>query len=204
MICMLNCSYKGKNSNSRYFLGLMQKELGQLPENECVEMDLKPILTTGFDDFLKKMEEMDALVIGAPLYVDGLPAQVVRLLEMLIQKASGQFPNLKVYVVSNLGFYEAEQIKHLFDIVANWCVKMGVTYGGGIAVGAGPMVRIVQEMSLKINLNKETDKGFSKLAAAVSKGESVDNIYCKTAIPRWVYLMAAHSKFRKEIRENTK
>ena len=66
------------------------------------------------------------------------------------------------------------------------------------------MVRIVQEMPLKINLNKETDKGFNKLAAAVSKGEPTDNIYCKTAIPRWVYLMAAHSKFRKEIKENTK
>lgn len=203
MICMLNCSYKGKSSNSRYFLGLLEKELGKFSEQKCVEMDLKQILTTGFEDFLKKMEEMDALVIGAPLYVDGLPAQVVKLLEMLIAKARGQFPNLKVYVVSNLGFYEAEQIRHLFSIVENWCIKMGLKYGGGVAVGAGPMVRIVKEKLPWINLNKQTDDGIKKLAEAVSKGEIISNQYCKTIIPRWVYLMAAHNMFRKEIKKNT-
>lgn len=202
MICMLNCSYKGKSSNSRYFLGLLEKELEQLSCDQCEVIDIKSVLTGDIEAFINKMSQMQALVIGAPLYVDGLPAQVIKLLELLMQNGREQFPELKVYAISNLGFYEAEQIKHLFDIVENWCIKMGAQYGGGVAVGAGPMVRIVKEKLPGINLNKQTDNGIKTLAEAVSKGNVISNQYCKTVIPRWIYLMAAHNMFRKEIRKN--
>ena len=96
-------------------------------------------------EYVKKLEQAGAFVIGAPLYVDGLPAQAVKLLEMLMDfDLSGK----QVYVVSNLGFYEGQQICNLFDIVRNWCERMQMVYGGGLAIGAGPMVRAIKNLPL--------------------------------------------------------
>lgn len=79
MICMLNCSYKGKGSNSRYFLGLLKKELERLSSDQCEMIDIKSVLTGDIEAFINKMSQMQALIIGAPLYVDGLPAQVIKM-----------------------------------------------------------------------------------------------------------------------------
>ena len=204
MILMVNCSYKGAAANTRYFLQILEKEIKELSQEASVMFDIKQILTGGYEEFEKELLKADALVIGAPLYVDGLPAQAVRLLEQLYETCHDRFPQVPVYVVSNLGFYEPEQIRNLFDIVTNWCVKMDTVYGGGLAIGAGPMIRILQNMPLKTGLNKMIGTGFSRLAKAIAKKKPIENQYCKTAIPRWVYLMAAHANFRKEIRTNTK
>ena len=76
MILMLNCSYKAKDSNTQYFLELLKKELG----DEAEILPIRQILSGGFLEFVKKLEQAGAFVIGAPLYVDGLPAQAVKLL----------------------------------------------------------------------------------------------------------------------------
>ena len=199
MILMINCSYKGNNSNSRYFLGILEQELNAISKEPCRHLDIRSILTGKFEDFLHELNEADALVIGAPLYVDGLPAQAVRLLELLQEHAQGNYSHLPVYVVSNLGFYEPQQICNLFSIVENWCARMGMKYGGGIAIGAGPMIRILKDMPLKCGLNKKIGIGFENLAKAISAHASVGNLYCKTMIPRWVYKAAAHRNFRKEL-----
>ena len=31
----------------------------------------------------------------------------------------------------------------MLDMVRNWCMRMGTRYGGGLAIGAGPLVRSV-------------------------------------------------------------
>ena len=60
-----------------------------------------------------------------------------------------------VYVVSNLGFYESEQISILLEIVKNWCSRMGFPYGGGLAIGAGEMMGSLKIfLTTKIQTNK--------------------------------------------------
>ena len=195
MILMLNCSYKAKDSNTRYFLELLNKELGE----EAEILSIRQVLTGGFSEFVKKLEEAEAFVIGAPLYVDGLPAQAVKLLEMLMEfDLSGK----RVYVVSNLGFYEGQQICNLFDIVRNWCGRMQMVYGGGLAVGAGPMVSTLKNMPLKKGLNKDVGRGLERLAHHIRRGEAMENYYAQTKIPRMVYQQAAHMMFRQTLKEN--
>ena len=192
MILMLNCSYKVKDSNTQYFLELLNKELGE----EAEILPIRHVLTGGFSEFVKKLEQAEAFVIGAPLYVDGLPAQAVKLLEMLMDF---DLTDKRVYVVSNLGFYEGAQICNLFDIVRNWCVRMQMVYGGGLAVGAGPMVRAVKNLPL---VNKDIEKGLEQLADHIRRSEAMENIYAQTKIPRVVYQQAAHMSFRQTLKQN--
>ena len=194
MILMLNCSYKASDSNTQFFLELLKEKL----DGETQIIPLKKVLSGGFADFLVELEAAQALVIGAPLYVDGLPAQAVKLLEMLLECEKTPLDRKPVYVVSNLGFYEGEQICNLFDITANWCARMGMTYGGGIAVGAGPMIRATKGLPL----HQDIEKGLHRLADHIRRGVAMDNDYAKTRIPRMVYLQAAHISFRRTLKKN--
>ena len=206
MILMLNCSYKVKSSNTEYFLTLLEEEISVSSDKKCKHISIRNVLKDvengSLDAFVEELKEADAFVIGAPLYVDGLPAQAVKLLELLLENYNGKLPKKPVYVVSNLGFYEAEQIKNLLAIVENWCVKMGMAYGGGLAVGAGPMVRALEKMPLKKGLLKDAGCGLEKLAYAITKRKKMKNYYVKTMIPRRVYLKAAHMTFAKSAKEN--
>ena len=194
MILMLNCSYKASDSNTQFFLELLKEKL----DGESRIVPLKNVLSGGFPDFLGELEAAEAFVIGAPLYVDGLPAQAVKLLELLLLCDRTPLDRKPVYVVSNLGFYEGAQICNLFDIVRNWCTRMGMTYGGGIAVGAGPMIRATKGLSL----HRDIEKGLHRLADHLRRGEAMGNYYAKTVIPRAVYLQAAHMSFRKTLKKN--
>ena len=105
----------------------------------------------------------------------------------------------QVYVVSNLGFYEGQQICNLFDIVRNWCERMQIVYGGGLALGAGPMVRAIKNLPL---VNKGIEKGLVRLADHVRRGEAMENFYAQRQIPRVLYQQAAHMMFRQTLKEN--
>ena len=127
--------------------------------DEAEILPIRQILSGGFLEYVKKLEQAGAFVIGAPLYVDGLHAQAVKLLEMLMDfDLSGK----QVYVVSNLGFYEGQQICNLFDIVRNWCERMQMVYGGGLAIGTGPMVRDIKNLPL---VNKRVWFGWPTMSA---------------------------------------
>lgn len=199
MILMLNCSYKVKESNTQYFLELLKKELA---DKETEIINIRKVLNGGFTEFTTKLEQAEAFIIGAPLYVDGLPAQAVKLLEKLLECDKGSFSKKPVFTVSNLGFYEGTQICNLFDIVKNWCARMGMAYCGGLAIGAGPMIRTLKAMPLKNGPNKDIGAGLELLASTIQKGFSMGNYYAKTKIPRVVYQQAAHINFRKTLKEN--
>jgi multimeric flavodoxin WrbA len=201
MILMLNCSYKAKDGNTQYFLENLKNEFG---EREAEIISLRQVLNGGFEAFTDKLQQAEAFVIGAPLYVDGLPAQAVKLLEMLSEADRSRFVGKKVYAVSNLGFYEGEQICNLFDIVRNWCVHMQMVYGGGLAVGAGPMVKGIKSVPFAKQINRDIEKGVKLLADRILTGEAMENYYAKTRIPRMVYMQAAHMLFRRALKKNGK
>lgn len=206
MILMLNCSYKVKTSNTEYFFSLLKNEMERRSDKECKIVNIREVLQNadkqGLDSFVSELKQADAFVIGAPLYVDGLPAQAVKLMELLLEDYKGEIPKLPVYVVSNLGFYEAEQIRHLLAMIENWCKRMGLAYGGGLAVGSGPMVRALEKMPLKKGLLKDAGRGIEKLAYAIINRKKLKNYYVRTMIPRLVYLKAAHMSFDKTAKEN--
>lgn len=201
MILMLNCSYKTNGSNTQYFLELLNHALA---DKETEIVSIRKVLNSDIREFASNLEQAEAFVVGAPLYVDGLPAQAVKLMEMLLECNSGQFAGKPVYAVSNLGFYEGAQICNLFDIVKNWSARMGMPYGGGLAIGAGPMISTLKALPLKTGLNKDIGAGLDLLAHTILKGSSMENYYAKTGIPRFIYQQAAHINFRKTLKNNSK
>ena len=197
MILLLNCSFRGQSSNSRYFL----ESVASLCTESCEILDLTKL--HGTTELQEKLQEAEAFVLGMPLYADGAPAQAVELMENLYAQAKNQFPAKPVYAVTNLGFYESRQIHLLLEIIKNWCVKMGMTYSGALAIGAGEMMGSLRNVPLNQGPNKQMGAGMKKLAEAICAGKAIEDIYVQpSCFPRAFYMMAANAGWNSQRKEN--
>ena len=108
-------------------------------------------------------------------------------MERLEQEPGGR---KKVYVVSNMGFYESHQLKNLLSMVKEWCEKCGYEYCGGIAIGAGEMLKMFANGQ---GPGKHVGEGMEKLAGAIRNGDKAGDIYADVqGFPRWMYMMMAN------------
>ncbi len=198
MVILLNGSLKGKRGNGYYLLQRLQEfDIGP-----CEERDIVNVLRDA-DGFIRELSQADALVIAAPLYVDSLPAQMLRLMEELYEKRGAVKVGLPVYVLSNLGFYESSQIKNMLDMVKNWCRRMDFIYGGGLAVGAGGMMSAFRSIPLGVGPNMALGRDLKKMAEAIRTGGEMGNVFSQPSfLPRFIYMQAAHTLFRKTGKAN--
>lgn len=194
MVVLLNGSFRGISSNSNHFLDILESQLNE----NCERAHLNQ--AKELEEVIQKIKKAEALIIGMPLYVDGVPAQVVELMENMYQNYKGQFQDLHVYVVSNLGFYDSKQIRNQLKIVKNWCNKMGMIYGGGLAIGAGEMLG---KMPTDQGPGKNLGVGMEELAGVISKRESMEDIYVEPAyFPRAFYFIAGNMSWSVNAKKN--
>ena len=176
---LLNGSMRGKEANSRILLRRLNERLG----GEIVDL----VTCRGdYDALAAQLRAAETIVLGTPLYVDGLPSAVLRLLAALEKDPGGK---KRVYTIANLGFYESRQIQNLLAFVRNWCQQCGYTYGGGLAVGAGAM----NAPLLKLPGAKNAVEGLSRFASAIGDGRCVNDHYEDSFLfPRTAYVLAAN------------
>jgi hypothetical protein len=140
-ILLLNASPKRITSASKYFLGLLG-----LHTRGCKTTKLHLSGSAMYEEVFRCFEDIDALVIALPVYVDGVPGSVLRFLEEAEQYIKENNCSFKLYVISNCGFYEGRQCKHLLNIMHNFCSAAGLSWGGGIGIGAGEMLSVIRIM----------------------------------------------------------
>lgn len=182
-----------KNSAS----GLLLEDLrARLPTG----VEASPLgLHTGLvpEEALPTLESADAWVFFCPLYVDGLPSHLLACLEQLEERGKRQ-PGTTVYAVVNCGFYEGIQAKPALDIFANWCVRAGLAWGGGIGVGGGGAITELPPMEK--GPKAPVYRALTALGERAARRETGKDLFCSIAFPRFLYQMAAQLGWRKKIR----
>ena len=197
MVILLNCSFRGEKSHSNYFLGLLENEVS----DTCNRKNLNQIKDT--NKFAQELSQADTLVLGMPLYVDGVPAQGIELMENLYQNHKDSIGNLKVYVVTNLGFYEGEQAHILLKIVENWCNRMNFTYGGGVAIGAGEMLGGLREVPCDKGPNKMLGETLKTLVLHINQGTAIKNTVVKpSGFSKRMYMLAGNMNWAPQAKRN--
>lgn len=196
---MINCSVRGENANSKKFLDVVA---GQL-QGDVTDVNLSSYVGK-LHELVDTLMPAEKLVFGMPLYVDGLPSQVVRLMALLQERGVA---NKKVYVVANMGFYESKQLENLMSMVKDWCEACGIVYCGGVAAGAGGMLGSV----IKYGSNGPGKALYDNLVALgekISKSEKSSDVYTGAdKFPRIMYYFAANAGMKKGLkagRENAK
>ena len=194
-VILLNCSLRGDNANSKKFLDRLASNI------ECtVERINLSTYINRYDELVDILGNAGKIILGLPLYVDGIPSAFLRVMEMM---ETYNFEGKKsIYVVSNMGLYESSQLKNLMGMVKNWCENCGFIYGGGVAIGAGEMIGSVMAATDKGPARRAAE-GLDKLSNAINTSSVIEDEYIEPyRFPRALYMFAANSSWPKAGRIN--
>ncbi len=190
-ILLIDCSIRGKKSNTRVFLKHLQAYM-ESPAN------LVGLYGGGSPaEIVTAVANAETVVLGVPLYVDGLPASTLRLLEMV--KACGAGQQCRVYAVVNNGLYESRQNENLLSAIKDWCAESGSKYCGALAIGAGEVAGVLMR-GKKWSLwpVRRVKKGLRQMAKTIdAKKEAMDAYADPFAFPRWMYILIANTNWQR-------
>lgn len=131
---ILNGSPKKKSSTSK-FLGRMAGLFLAGCKVQYASLRTK----SQYPEIMEQLKEIDALILAAPLYVDGIPSHVLEFLQEAEEFCLKNSCHFFVYAISNNGFIEGIHNKSHLKMYECWCRRAGLTWGGGIGVGGGEM-----------------------------------------------------------------
>ena len=196
-IILLNASMRYQKGNS----AKLALQLKDRISREAQIINLAQYLNN-MEDLLNTLEEDTDLVLCMPLYVDGLPSQLIRLMELMQRKYTGKKKD--IYVLANMGLYESRQLINLFEASKQWSDRMGFTYCGGLGTGAGELVGGVMEM---LPFGKwptsKISQGMDRLAEAIDEHSQIEDIYTEVhRFPRSLYVAIANSGWKRMAKRN--
>ncbi len=190
-------SMRGGRSNSGKLAKELVKRLATEPEVLSVRDFIKDP-----DGVVSALETAETLIFALPLYVDGLPAQGIRLMERL--ERDGCSGGKRVYVLANMGLYESRQLRHLFEAVRQWCEKLSFVYGGGLGVSAGELAgALMEHIPFERGVTGSMAKGMDRLAEAINGKRTTEDIFAQPrAFPRALYIAIANAGWKKMAKAN--
>ncbi|MBP5222805.1 MAG: flavodoxin family protein [Lachnospiraceae bacterium] len=185
---LLNCSLRGERANSERFLDCLAGEVGGDVERlRLVDYMNRP------DELIELLLSAEKIVLGMPLYIDGIPSAMLRIMEKIEKCRCNR--KIKVYSVINMGLYESKQICNILSMVKLWCEKCGFVYSGGLAIGGGEMIsRIMKAGKAEKSPARNAVLGLVKLAEVIRSSEQVEDIYADPfRFPRFIYILISNS-----------
>ena len=196
-VLLLNASMRYKDGNSAKLAAVLADQL-------TGEYETVPLVKYRQDmsQLLPVMDKASAVVLCTPLYVDGLPSQLIRFMELCEREYRGAAK--QIYVLANMGLYESGQLVNLFEAVRQWCSVMGFVYGGGLGVSAGELVGGLLEFEKPGTWpTKPIMQGMQRLSDAVNTNRCTEDIYTGPAgFPRSLYIAIANAGWKRMAKKN--
>lgn len=185
-VALLNASPRGEKSATHALLADFWEALGVYAGESAPAF-------VGEDS----LSRADTLVLGYPLYVDAPPSGLIERLERWARERT-LAPGTRVYAISNLGFYEADQILPSFTVLENFCRATGGTWCGGLAVGGGGMVLPTTRGPRMGRMRQSRSEAIDQLVFAALAGQRLDAaLEARCPVPRLAYKLAAETGWRK-------
>lgn len=147
-------------------------------------------------------EPCEAYLFVFPLYVDGIPSNLLR---ELVAHEGGMPPGARVYAVLNNGFYEGAQNAPAIAMLRSWCVRAGLAWGQAVGIGAGELLKREAVMALGKALRgpmKEFCRALDTLAGNILAGGGGADIYPNGGMPRWIYILGGNISMRQAGKQN--
>jgi len=123
----------------------------------------------------------DVLIFIFPLYVDGIPSNLLKLL-IKFEKENVIRPKTKIYCIVNNGFYEGKQNFLALLHMKNWCKKVNAKWGQGIGIGSGELLPYLKKFKLGQGPLKNLEKILSRFSRNILTLNGDKNIYIN---PNW-------------------
>ncbi|MBN1800781.1 MAG: NAD(P)H-dependent oxidoreductase [Candidatus Lokiarchaeota archaeon] len=161
----------------------------------------------GQKKLLDSVEEADVIVLAFPLYVDCLPAGVIKTLELIadLRKSKKEWKKQGFAVIVNCGFAEAHHNNTAVAICENFAEETGFDWKGALSLGMGGFFngRSLEECG---SIVKKLKKGLDLAARALAKGELISDeiidLVGKKFMPISIYKKVASISFKKQAKNN--
>lgn len=168
-------------------------------ERETIYLNRQTITAEQADALLSA----DAAVIAFPLYVDGVPSQLLSCMEQLEKLCDGREKLPVVYVICNCGFFEPKHCHGAVDIMRFWTEHCGMKWGGGFSCGGGGGLDQMKGLApLNAGPLREYGELLADVADAAAKTEPLPDRYVSVQLPGFAYKAGAHSNWRRTARKN--
>ena len=163
--------------------------------------------------FLDKIKTGDLIILTAPLYVDTLPAKVIKALSLIAEEKKKLYSddiksakNQSFVAVVNCGFPEAEQNKTALKVYKEFAKEAKFEYLGGISVGMGGAIS-GQSLSEMRGMAKNLIEGLELAADEIVKNRQVsEKVYKKISKPlisqKWLYTLIGNLSWRFQALKN--
>jgi len=105
-------------------------------------------ISKDYREIFDNLQDIDALVISVPLYVDSIPAHFIHFLKQMEQYCRDNKCKFMLYVISNAGFVGGRHNQAHLEQYECWCERTGITWGGGLGIGGGVMLHVLFKITL--------------------------------------------------------
>jgi multimeric flavodoxin WrbA len=182
--------------------GLKQKGL------ETCETSVEKLNSPGpeQESLLSYINSCDILILATPLYVDSLPAAVIKALELIkdnrIPLHQPKSPLLLGMI--NSGFPEALQSNTALAILRLFAKESNFRWAGGLALGGGGAI---EGKSLKSagrmarNITKSLDAAASELAEGRNISREAIDLMAKPLMPAWMLPLLGGFMWRQQAKK---
>lgn len=197
---ILNGSMRNRDGNSAKFAGVLRTRLRGRVGASVEIVDLKDNMKD-MKAFADELSAADKLIFCLPLYVDGLPSQVIRLMEIMESQPAGP---QKIYVLANMGLYESSQLVNLFSAVKRWCERCGYEYCGGLGISAGELIgALMKTMPFGWGATKKASISMTVFAEGILSGRAAEDLFAEPHMfPRSWYIKIANSGWDRMAKQN--
>lgn len=165
------------------------------------------------ESMLAAVAAADLLVLSFPLYIDSLPAPLIRALELLADDRAGQASRGELsegndrqglVAICQCGFPEALHDQVALEICANFARVAGFDWAGGLAMGGGGMID-ARPLSERAGPLRFVVRALKCSAAELAEGRPLPaaavRLMAKPALPALAYRLIANRGWRHELKK---
>ena len=153
------------------------------------------------DKMKNEIYNSDVLIFIFPLYVDGIPSNLLKLL-VKFEKENVVRPKTKIYCIVNNGFYEGKQNFLALLHMKNWCKKVNAKWGQGIGIGSGEILPYLKKFKLGQGPLKNLEKILNRFSRNILTLNSDKNIYINPNWPKSLYFIQGSISWILKARKN--
>jgi len=199
-------SPKGARSNSKeiadYLLG---KLTDQGFETEMVSVYSEHRRDPEFKRVIEKLNDADLVTLVFPLYIDSLPARLIRLLELVYMNRRENKKDRRFIAICQSGFPEQHQNHLALEMCRKFAEMSDFRWAGGIPIGAGSIVGeqdLVEAKGRVYFIRNALDMAVEAIIGNEEIPEEVAVAASKLPVPAWLYRLIGNSSWKQRAKQN--
>lgn len=205
-VLVVNGSPKGSRGATHALAALLGERLqahGARVEERFVLQSLKSEAATA--GLLEAIDAADTVVLAFPLYVDSLPASLMRLLELVGERRAGREVGAqRLVALVQCGFPEAEHCVVAARICRLFSACIGMRWAGELRMGMGGAVdgNGLSGLPGAADILRGLDLAAEALASGGVIPPQAEELVARPLAPRWLYLVLGNLRWRLLARKN--